>query len=166
MNPSEFHQKTSAASKPVVVDFWAGWCAPCKMTKPILEKLAQEYNGSVEFLPVNADDSTQVLKQLRVFGLPTVLAFRDGREISRMTGAKDEASYRAMFEALAAGKEITVPIAPFDRLLRLGAGLLLVIVGIYTSSWLVAVIGSVLAFLGVYDRCPIWAAIKGKLHWK
>jgi len=132
------------------------------MTKPILEKLAQEYDGRVEFLPVNADDSPQVLKQLRVFGLPTVLAFRDGEEISRMTGAKTEASYRAMFEALAAGNDVKVPLAPFDRLLRLGAGLSLVIVGIYTSSWLVAGIGGVLAFLGVYDRCPIWAAIVGK----
>jgi thioredoxin 1 len=136
------------------------------MAKPTLEKLAEEYNGSVEFLPVNADDSPQVLKQLRVFGLPTVLAFRNGREISRMTGAKDEASYRAMFESLAAGNEIKVPMAPFDRLLRLGAGLLLVIVGISTGSWLLAGVGGVLAFLGVYDRCPIWAAIRGKLHWK
>ena len=166
MNTSDFHQKISATSKPVIVDFWAGWCAPCKLTKPTLEKLAREFDSSVEFLPVNADDSPQVLKQLRVFGLPTVLAFRDGKEISRITGAKNEASYRAMFEALAAGSEVKVSLAPFDRLLRIGAGLLLLIVGIYTGSWLVAGIGGLLAFLGIYDRCPIWAAIVGKLQRK
>lgn len=166
MNTSEVHQVISATGKPVIVDFWASWCAPCKTTKPILERLAQEYDGSVEFLPVNADDSRQVVEQLRIFGLPTVLAMRDGKEVSRVTGARDEASYRAMFEALASGSEVKVSLAPFDRLLRFGAGLLLLIVGILTSSWLVAGIGCVLAFLGVYDRCPIWAAIAGKLRRK
>ena len=76
-----------------------------------------------------------------------------------MTGAQNEAGYRSMFEALAQGKEIKVPMTQFDRMLRLGAGGLFIIVGVSTGSWLVAGIGGILAFLGIYDRCPIWNAL-------
>jgi len=55
MNQSEFQKKVSEAGKPVVIDFWATWCAPCMMTKPILEKLGREYDGKVKFMPINAD---------------------------------------------------------------------------------------------------------------
>lgn len=159
MNKSEFQQIISSSSTPVVVDFWATWCAPCMMTKPILEKLGKEYMGSVHFLPVNADDSREVLEQFRIFGIPTVLTFRDGKEVGRVTGAQNEAGYRALFEALAKGEEIKIPMTPFDRFLRIGAGGVLIAIAISTQSWLLAGIGGLLAFLGVYDRCPVWNAI-------
>jgi thioredoxin 1 len=166
MNKTEFQQKISAAGKPVIIDFWAPWCAPCRMTKPILEKLAQEYAGRVDFLPLNADDSGEVVGQFRVFGIPTVLALRDGKEAGRVVGAQNEGNYRSMFESLAAGKEVKVLLAPFDRLLRLGAGALFITIGVLTGNWLVAAGGGILAFLGVYDRCPVWAAITGILRRK
>jgi thioredoxin 1 len=166
MNLSEFQQRVSESGKPVVADFWAGWCLPCKMTKPILEALAVEYAGKAEFLSMNADDSREVLQRFQVIGLPTVLILRDGQVVGRVTGAQNEASYRRMFDALVAGKSVKTPLAPFDRRLRLGAGVLLAIVGISTSSWLVIVVGGILAFLGIYDRCPIWAALTGILKRK
>jgi len=129
------------------------------MTKPILEKLAKEFDGKVEFMPVNADDSQEVLKQFKVFGIPTVITLRDGKEVARVTGAQSEKNYRAMFEALAEGKEVKVPLTHYDRMLRLGAGALFVILGISTSNWLVAGIGGIISFMGIYDRCPIWQAI-------
>ncbi len=131
------------------------------MTKPILEKLAKEYDGKVEFVPVNADESREVLEQFKVYGIPTVITLRDGREVGRVTGAQNEANYRAMFEALAEGKEVKVPITSFDRMLRLGAGAIFVVMGMSTSNWLVAGIGGIIAFMGIYDRCPIWQAITG-----
>ena len=106
MNKLEFQQKISASSKPIIIDFWATWCMPCMMTKPILEKLAKEYADKIEFMPINADDSREALEQFRVFGIPTVLTLRDGKEVGRVTGAQNEANYRAMFEALAEGKEV------------------------------------------------------------
>jgi len=117
-------------------------------------------------MPINADDSREVLEQFRVFGIPTVLTLRNGKEVGRVTGAQNEVNYRTMFEALAEGKEVKVPLAPFDRMLRLGAGALLVMVGISTSNWLVVGGGSILAFMGVYDRCPILTAIIGMLQRK
>lgn len=161
MNKLEFEQKTSSSEQPIIVDFWASWCGPCMMTKPILDKLAREYNGKVQFMPINADDSREVLEQFRVFGIPTVIAIQNGKEVARVTGAQNEEGYRAMFESLSEGKEVKVPLTPFDRMLRLGAGALFVMIGISTSNWLIAGIGGILSFMGIYDRCPIWKAVTG-----
>ena len=131
------------------------------MTKPILDKLAKEYGDTVQFMPINADDSREVLEQFRVFGIPTVLTIRGGKEVGRVTGAQNEAGYRAMFEALSKGEEVKIPLSNFDRMLRLGGGGLFVMIGISTSNWIVAGIGGILAFMGIYDRCPIWNAVTG-----
>ena len=166
MNTSEFQQKISGTSRPVIVDFWAGWCAPCTMTKPILEKLAEEYADKVDFMPINADDSREILEHFRILGIPAVLTLRNGVEVGRIMGAHNKENYRTMFEALAEGKDVKVSRTPFDRMLRLGAAALFVMVGISTSNWLVAGIGGILAFMGIYDRCPVWKAITGMLQHK
>jgi thioredoxin 1 len=161
MNKTEFQQKISQIEKPIVVDFWASWCAPCMTTKPILDKLGKEYADRVEFMPVNADESQEVLQQYRVFGIPTVITIRNGKEVGRITGARSEADYRSLFEALAEGREVKIPLSPFNRILRLGAGTLFIMIGVSTGNWLAAGIGGVIAFMGVYDRCPIWNALAG-----
>lgn len=159
MNLIEFQKRISETNKPVVVDFWAPWCAPCRTTKPILEKLAVEYNDKVEFMPVDADTSRNVLKQFRVIGIPAVLTFRDGKLVGRVTGAQSETNYRSIFEALADGAEVKIPLSSLDRMLRLGVGTLLVTIGVSTGNWVVSGIGGIVAFLGIYDRCPIWNAL-------
>ena len=161
MDKLEFQQKISASSKPVLIDFWATWCGPCKITKPILEKLAKEYGDKVEFMPINADGSREVLEHFRVLGIPTIITLRNGKEVGRVTGVQNEETYRAMFEALAEGKEVQVPPLQFDRILRIGAGALFVIVGIATQNWIVVGVGGLIAFMGVYDRCPILNIITG-----
>lgn len=128
-------------------------------TKPILEKLADEYGSRVEFIPINADDSREILESFRIFGIPTVIAMRDGKEIGKFTGVQSEAGYRTMFESLAANEEVKILLTPFDRILRLGAGGVFVMIGVTTGNWIVGVMGGMLAFLGIYDRCPIWNAI-------
>jgi thioredoxin 1 len=164
MDINEFQQRTMRAARPVVVDFWAAWCAPCRLTKPALEKLGREYAGRVDFLPVNADESHEVMAQFRILGIPSVLALREGREAARITGARSEADYRLLFESLASGAVIRISLSPFDRLLRLGAGILLLGIGAVTSSWLLAGAGLLVAFLGVYDRCPVWRALTRMLN--
>lgn len=109
-------------------------------------------------MPLDADESRELLEHYRISGIPTVMAFRGGRAVGRITGALGEVGYREMFASLAEGGEVRVSMAPFDRTLRLGAGFLLAAVGISTSSWLLVGLGGLVAFLGIYDRCPIWAA--------
>ena len=127
------------------------------MTKPILEKLAKEYEEKVEFMPINVDSSREVLERFHVSGIPTIITLRNGKEVGRVTGAQNEKNYRAMFEALAEGQEVQVSLVQFDRMLRLGAGAL-VYNSRYRHSKLVCVsgIGGLIAFMGVYDRCPIF----------
>lgn len=161
MNNSEFQKRISETEKPVIVDFWATWCAPCMMTKPILDKLAKEFADTVEFIPVNADESQEILRQYKVFGIPTVIAIRDGKEAGRITGAQNEAGYRKFFQSLSEGGTVNIPMTPFDRLLRLGAGALFFMIGVSTGNWVAAGVGGILAFMGVYDRCPIWRMLTG-----
>lgn len=166
MKHSEFQLKISQIDKPVIVDFWAPWCMPCKMTKPILEKLAEEYAANVKFLAINADKSLELLHQFQIVAIPTVLALRDGKVVGRVTGALNETGYRAMFDSLLNRKEVKVSLSAFDRMLRLTAATLLLIAGVSTGNLFVVRIGGIVAFLGFYDRCPIWATITKQLKKK
>lgn len=134
--------------------------------KPILEKLAQEYADRVEFLPINADESREVLEQFHVLGIPTVLILRKGKVDGRVTGAQNEAYYRTLFEAAAKGETVKVPFLTFDRLLRLSAGALFMMIGIFNGLWVLVAGGGVLVFMGVYDRCPAWTAVTSRFQRK
>lgn len=164
MNLIQFQQTLAAADKPIVVDFWAPWCAPCRMTKPVLERLGREYSKAVTFLPINADDSRDLLEHFQVIGIPTVLVLRGGQVQARVTGAQNEAGYRVLFEALVNDREVQIPMSAFDRALRLGAGILFLLAGVSTGSWLLTGVGGLVAFFGWYDRCPVWKALTGM--WK
>ena len=161
MDQKQFLQKAKASGKPTIVDFWAPWCAPCRMTKPVLEKLAREYQDKVDFWPVNSDQNQELLQELKIYSIPTVLFIRDGKVAGRMTGAQREEAYRQMFAALANGESLQIPISPVDRLLRLGIGTAATIFALQTSTWWLLPLGLLILFTGVYDRCPIWKAISG-----
>lgn len=72
---------------PVLVDFWAPWCAPCRMIAPAVEELAQEYAGKVKFAKVNTDENPQKAGVLGIRGIPTLILFNGGREADRVVGA-------------------------------------------------------------------------------
>ena len=83
---------------PVVVDFWADWCAPCKQLMPLLEKLADEYAGAFLLAKINADEQQGISQQLGVRSLPTVMVFKDGQPVDGFAGAQPEKAVREMLQ--------------------------------------------------------------------
>jgi thioredoxin len=162
MNRVEFDQQVQARTRPTVVDFWAPWCAPCRATKPILENLANEYDGKVDLWQVNADESPEVLQSLKIYGIPTVLLFQNGIQTGRYTGAQSRENFKSMFESLANGQtSVQITIRPLDRVLRIAGGTIIALFGINSANWLIVAAGALIAFTGIYDRCPIWRALTG-----
>jgi len=84
---SEFDDKVLKASTPVVVDFWAPWCGPCKSIAPVLEEIAQELGSQVAIYKINVDDNTKSPSQYNVRAIPNLIIFKGGAEVDRVVGA-------------------------------------------------------------------------------
>ena len=97
---SNFQQEVidSSAGQPVVVDFWAPWCAPCRALTPVLEKLEREYAGRFKLVKVNVDENQELADALQVRSIPAVFAFRDGKPLGHFLGALPESQVRAFIE--------------------------------------------------------------------
>ena len=86
-------------NRPVVVDFWADWCEPCKVLMPLLEKLANEYQGQFLLAKVNADEQQMIAQQLGVRSLPTVMVIKEGQPVDGFVGAQPETQVREMSDS-------------------------------------------------------------------
>ncbi|GAP22047.1 thioredoxin [Leptolinea tardivitalis] len=82
----EFASKVQKATLPVILDFSANWCSPCKRLAPILESLAEEWSGKASFFSVDADTNSDLVMQFGVMSLPTLVIFKRGKEVGRMVG--------------------------------------------------------------------------------
>jgi thioredoxin 1 len=82
-----FEQEVLKSDKPVLVDFWAEWCAPCHMIAPIVEELAETYNGKLKVAKLDVDAYGSIAQQFRILSIPTVLIFKDGKVASQIVGA-------------------------------------------------------------------------------
>jgi thioredoxin 1 len=89
-----FEQDVLKSDQPVLVDFWAEWCAPCKALTPVIEQMAQQYEGRARFVKINVDYHNKVAEQYNVRGLPTLIVFKNGNVEDRITGntSKDNIS--------------------------------------------------------------------------
>ena len=95
-----FESEVLQSDTPVLVDFWAPWCGPCKVLKPILEKLAAEYDGRFRLAKINSDENQEIAAAFSVRSIPDVMAFRDGQPVSHFLGAQPESQVRAFIESI------------------------------------------------------------------
>jgi len=165
MNAEDFSKKLEAHPRPVIVDLWAPWCAPCRAMEPTLKQLALKYENQVDVWKINTDESPEVARSLKVMGIPTILGFANGKEIIRKTGGQSAESLDILFDAtLHQRSAVILPPAPIDRWVRSIAGILLIIIGwTMGSSLIVSAIGAAILFSAFYDRCPIFRAIAPNL---
>jgi len=90
-NENNFVNEVEKSPVPVVVDFFATWCGPCKMVAPILEELSREFDGKVRFGKVDIDESPGLASKFKIRGVPTMLMFKDGQPVENLVGAQPKA---------------------------------------------------------------------------
>ena len=83
---STFENDVVKASTPVLVDFWAEWCGPCKMIAPVLEQIADEQDGKLTVAKINVDENPKTMQQFRIRGIPTLILFKDGEPVETLVG--------------------------------------------------------------------------------
>ena len=88
LSDTSFDEEIGSASAPVLVDFWAEWCGPCKMIAPILEEIADEQGDNLKIAKLNVDDAQDVARRFEVMSIPTLILFKDGEPVKRVVGAK------------------------------------------------------------------------------
>jgi thioredoxin len=161
MKPEAFFPKLKSNPRPVIIDLWAPWYGPCLAMEPAFKQVAQKYKNQIDVWKINADESPEVLKAMKVMGIPTIIGFYQGAEIVRKTGVQSVESLDIVFDAtLHQRSGIILPPAPIDRWLRSLLGLLLIIVGCSLfHSLILPAIGAVVLFSAFYDHCPIFRAV-------
>jgi thioredoxin 1 len=95
-----FEDEVENSSLPVLVDFWAAWCGPCKMIAPIIDQLADEFDGKVKIAKVNVDENRELSMRYKVMSIPTLLLFKDGEVVNQVIGARPKAELVKLLQSV------------------------------------------------------------------
>ena len=103
VSDSSFEKDVLSAGKPVLVDFWAEWCAPCRMLAPTVEAVAEHYGDTASVVKLNVDDNPSTAQRYGIKGIPTLILFREGKEVERVVGATSNANTSAIIAITSIG---------------------------------------------------------------
>ncbi len=95
-----FEKEVLKSDKAVLVDFWAPWCMPCKIIAPVMEKISEEMKAEIRVMKSNVDEAPEVATELSIMNIPTLLLFKDGKEIARMIGVNSKEAIEAKIKSL------------------------------------------------------------------
>jgi len=98
VSDSSFEKDVLGAGKPVLVDFWAQWCTPCRMLAPTVEAVAQQFSETANVVKLNVDDNPSTAQRYGIKGIPTLILFREGKEVERVVGATSKESITRMID--------------------------------------------------------------------
>lgn len=100
LNESNFSQSVEQDKTPVLVDFWAEWCMPCRALAPVIEELAEEFQGKVRFAKLNVDEARSVAQQFGIRGIPTLILFQDGKKVNELVGNQPKERIKSLLTSI------------------------------------------------------------------
>jgi thioredoxin 1 len=103
VNEAKFDEMVLKAKIPVLVDFWAPWCGPCRMVAPLVDELANEYEGKVSFMKLNVDDSPKIASKYGVMSIPALIIFKNGTPVSNLVGFRPKPELKKNIDTALAG---------------------------------------------------------------
>ena len=97
---ANFNQEVVETKTPVLVDFWAEWCPPCKLAEPVIEEIAREFEGKIKVGKLNVDENPQIGQKYGILSIPTVIIFKNGEEVKRQVGFVGKDAYEKLIDSV------------------------------------------------------------------